>query len=111
VTIPDRIVRLRSPPAAEDTSVLDPCRVNPDSRIELNGRGEIEIMPPTQAKMEEYSENGVRLGWLLNPEACQVVVYHPGQPVNVFENLESIAGDPELRRFLLDLQPIRDPGF
>jgi hypothetical protein len=48
LTVPDRTFRLRWPPAAEDQAVfLDLCRANPDYRIELNGRGEMEIMPPT----------------------------------------------------------------
>jgi Uma2 family endonuclease len=53
----------------------------------------------------------MRLGWLLNPDGRQVFVYRPGQPVGVFDGLDSISGDPELPGFVLDLRPIWEPGF
>jgi Uma2 family endonuclease len=48
LSVPAQTLRLRWPPAAADEGVFrDLCRANPDYRIELNARGEIEIMPPT----------------------------------------------------------------
>ena len=44
----------------------------------------LELMSPTdylvniQAKMQEYLENEVKLGWLINPQAKQVEIYRLG---------------------------------
>jgi Uma2 family endonuclease len=43
----------------------------------------VELVSPTddvnalEAKMQEYIENGCRLGWLVNPQKRQVTVYRP----------------------------------
>lgn len=60
----------------------------------------------TQEKMEEYRNNGARLGWLIHPSRKQVHIYRLGQPVQVLDNPQSISGDPELPGFLLDLEPV-----
>jgi Uma2 family endonuclease len=45
----------------------------------------IKLMSPTdeletkQQKMEEYIDFGVKLGWLINPDAQQVEIYRQGQ--------------------------------
>ncbi|MEM7557357.1 MAG: Uma2 family endonuclease [Cyanobacteria bacterium P01_A01_bin.84] len=50
----------------------------------------LELMSPsdklevTQAKMQEYRDNGVQLGWLINPQQQQVEIYRPGE-VKVLE--------------------------
>ncbi len=72
----------------------------------------IELRSPTdrlavvQAKMDEYLANGARLGWLLDPEPRQVYVYRPGQPVEQLDRPESVAGDPVLSGFILDLREV-----
>ena len=43
----------------------------PDFVIEL--RSPTDSLTLVQAKMREYIENGSRLGWLLNPEAREVL--------------------------------------
>ena len=55
-------------------------------------------------KLEEYVANGARLGWLLNPEARQVLVYRPGRAVEVLDHPEPVTADPELTGFVLDLR-------
>jgi Uma2 family endonuclease len=45
----------------------------PDFVIEL--RSETDRLPPLQAKMVEYRDNGVRLGWLINPRDREVEIY------------------------------------
>jgi Uma2 family endonuclease len=57
-------------------------------------------------KMEEYRENGARLGWLINPEHRQVYVYRPGEPVQCLDNPTSIGGDPVLSGFTLDVREL-----
>lgn len=198
LTVPRQTLRFRWSPAVADEGVFrDLCRANPDYRIELNARGEIEIMPPTggrtgrknakllsaldtwaerdgrgetfdsstdfhlpdgatrspdaswvrrdrlaalsaadkegflplapdfvvelrspsdslgtlQAKMAEYRDNGVRLGWLMDPETSQVSIYRPGEPVQCLGGLQQLSGAPELPGFVLDLRRIWEPGF
>ncbi len=45
----------------------------PDFVIEL--RSPSDRLPPLQAKMEEYIQNGARLGWLLDPVDNSATVY------------------------------------
>lgn len=72
----------------------------------------VELLSPednpdlTRAKMEEYIENGARLGWLIDPKQKQVCVYRPGVPVQCLDNPASISADPELPGFILDLTEI-----
>jgi Uma2 family endonuclease len=69
----------------------------------------MELMSPNdnlaeaQAKMQEYIDNGVRLGWLLNREAKQVEVYRLGQSKEVLQQPTQLAGDPILPGFILNL--------
>jgi Uma2 family endonuclease len=72
----------------------------------------VELMSPTdslaetQAKMQEYLENGMRLGWLIDRKRQQIHIYRPGQDVSVIDAPPRISGDPELPGFLLDLKPV-----
>ncbi len=83
----------------------------PDFVVEL--RSPSDRLRGIQAKMEEYMENGVRLGWLIDPLDPQhrVYVYRPDVPVEILEAPESISGDSELPGFTLDLKPIWEPAF
>lgn len=72
----------------------------------------IELLSPTDSlratreKMQEYLANGARLGWLIDPERKRVSVYRPNLPVEEQDQLGTIAGDPVLRGFVLDLNEI-----
>jgi Uma2 family endonuclease len=72
----------------------------------------IELVSPSdrlrsvQRKMEEWLDNGIRLGWLIDPEAKRVYVYRPDVEVQPLDNLDSISGDPVLPGFILDLREI-----
>ncbi len=59
-----------------------------------------------QDKLEEFIDNGARLGWLLDPEQRQVYVYRPSASVIRLDAPEAIAGDQELPGFVLDLREI-----
>ncbi len=85
--------------------------ISPDFAIEL--RSSSDTLAGIQRKMEEYMENGVRLGWLIDPLDPQrrVYVYRPDADVEVLEAPEYLSGDPELPEFTLDLKPIWEPGF
>ena len=77
----------------------------------------IELLSPTdrldstKAKMDEYIENGSRLGWLIDPESRHVHVYRPNSLVVTIENVSEISADPELPGFVLDLKEIWQPNL
>lgn len=76
----------------------------PDFVIEL--RSPSDSLSIAQAKMQEYLENGARLGWLMDPEQKRVYVYRPGAPVQRLENPEKVSSDPVLPGFVLDLREV-----
>lgn len=76
----------------------------PDFAIEL--RSPSDSLSDVQDKMTEYLENGVLLGFLLDPRQRRVYVYRPGQDAEVLEEPETVSGDPVLPGFVLDLTAI-----
>lgn len=64
----------------------------------------VELMSPSdqrpvrfkmvQAKMAEYIENGVHLGWLIDPFEKKVYVYRPRKRVQCLESPATLYGDP-----------------
>ncbi len=78
--------------------------IAPDFVAEL--RSPSDTLPMLQAKMAEYMENGVRLGWLIDPFLRQVHVYRPGQAVEILDDPETVSGDPVLPGFTLNLLEI-----
>jgi len=108
---------VRSPDAAwtrsERLAELSPDMLHrflplaPDFVIEL--RSQSDRLGDLQAKMAEYSENGVALGWLIDPSLRQVHIYRLGQSVTILDEPDMIAGEPELAGFELDLRPVWQP--
>jgi Uma2 family endonuclease len=78
--------------------------VVPDFVMEL--RSDTDRLSDLQQKMQEYRDNGVRLGWLINPQDRQVEIYRQGQDVEILENPLSLSGEDVLPGFMLDLQSI-----
>jgi len=72
----------------------------PDFVVELLSPS--DVLGATQEKMQEYLENGARLGWLLVPASKRVYVYRPGQQIEELENPEYLPGAPVLPGFVLD---------
>jgi Uma2 family endonuclease len=72
----------------------------------------IEVRSPSDSlhdllvKMDAYTVNGARLGWLIDPRERAVHVYRPGVPPERLDHLDAISADPELPGFVLDLAPI-----
>lgn len=85
--------------------------IAPDFVVEL--RSSSDSLASVRRKMEEYIASGTRLGWLIDSvdPRLRVYVYRPGSEVEVLERPESISGEPELPGFVLDLQPVWEPGF
>jgi Uma2 family endonuclease len=78
----------------------------PDFVLEI--RSPSDSLAVVQAKMQEYMENGARLGWLIDPFQRRVHVYRPGQPVEVLEDPVTVAGEDVLPGFDLNLSEIWD---
>lgn len=76
----------------------------PDFVVEL--RSASDDLDTLRVKMQEYIDNGVRLGWLLNPQDQQVEVYRLGQPVEVLQSPQSLSGEGVLPGLTLDLSRI-----
>ena len=76
----------------------------PDFAVELVS--ETDDLEETQSKMQEYVDNGLRLGWLINPRTRQVEIYRPNQAIEVLQSPATLSGEEVLPGFILDLQPI-----
>lgn len=72
----------------------------PDFVIEL--RSESDALEPLQQKMQEYINNGLRLGWLINPQDQQIEIYKANQPKQVLQNADQVDGDNILPGFVVD---------
>ncbi|MEP6901517.1 MAG: Uma2 family endonuclease [Actinomycetota bacterium] len=95
------ISRLEKFSPAELKKFLPLC---PDFVIEL--RSESDDLKDLQAKMDEYIENGARLGWLINPKEKEVHVYRPNSEAEVLDNPKTVSGADVLINFELDLTEI-----
>ncbi len=81
----------------------------PDFVIEL--RSPTDRLKDVQDKMKEYLDNGLKLGWLIDPEEKQVYVYKPHTQVECLKNPSEISSDSILSGFVLDLEQIWQSGF
>jgi Uma2 family endonuclease len=79
----------------------------PDFVIEL--RSPSDRLADVKGKMQEYIDNGARLGWLFDPSNRQVYRYRPGI-IEPLDNPQEIS-DPLLPGFVLNLREIWDPRF
>ena len=72
----------------------------------------VELLSPSdnlatlQAKMQEYLDNGARLGWLINRQTRQVEIYRLDRSVDVLDNPESLSGEDILPGFILQMSDI-----
>jgi Uma2 family endonuclease len=56
--------------------------------------------------MLEYIANGAEMAWLIDPLRKRVYLYRPNENVHILENPDTVAGDPELRGFILDVRAL-----
>ena len=77
----------------------------PDFVIELVSPSDIKNQryEDLQAKMQEYLDNGVQLGWLIEPKAKTVEIYRLGKQVEILNNPRTLLGENVLPEFNLDL--------
>ncbi|MEE3719655.1 Uma2 family endonuclease [Tumidithrix elongata RA019] len=72
----------------------------------------IELLSPTDswlkgmAKMQEYQDNGCRLGWLIDPKSKRVAIYRLDKPVEILQAPSSLSGEDVLVGFVLSLENI-----
>ena len=101
----------RSPDAAwilrQRTRALTPEQrrkfppIAPDFVIEL--RSATDALEILHAKMGEYMDAGVQLGWLINPQQQQAEIYRPGEEVEVRNLPTELSGEDILPGFTLSL--------
>lgn len=82
--------------------------IAPDLVIELVSPSDLtnQRYEDLQAKMNEYLDNGVRLGWLIEPSAKTVEIYRLNKPVEILNNPRNLSGENILPGFTLDLTEI-----
>jgi len=78
----------------------------PDFVVEL--RSSSDDLKSLEDKMKEYRDNGVRLGWLIDPQNRRVEIYRLGQEVEVLQSPAMLLGEDILPGFVLELQGIFD---
>ncbi|GCE61382.1 Uma2 family endonuclease [Microcystis aeruginosa] len=75
--------------------------LSPDFVIELMSAS--DSLETARKKMQEYLDNGTRLGWLINRKTREVEIYRQGQTVEILTNPESLSGESILPEFSLNL--------
>ena len=76
----------------------------PDFVVEL--RSPSDSLQLLKDKMQEYIDNGVSLGWLIDRPNRQIYIYTPNHKVQCLDNSKTISGDPLLSDFVLNLVKI-----
>jgi len=79
-------------------------RICPDFVVEL--RSKSDTLKPLQDKMQEYRNNGARLGWLLDPQNKTVAIYRANGEVETLANPQEVSGEDILPGFTLKLARI-----
>lgn len=83
----------------------------PDFVIEL--RSETDNLDKLRSKMQDYLINGLRLGWLIDPQTSLIEIYRPNQEVETLISTNQVppilSGESVLPEFVLDLASILNP--
>lgn len=93
--------RIAALPAAQRGHLWRLC---PDFVVEL--RSPSDRLALVDSKMREWIANGVKLGWLIDTEGRNVIIYRPEREPEVLANPASIAGDGPVDGFVLDLKEV-----
>jgi Uma2 family endonuclease len=75
--------------------------LTPDFALELMSPS--DQLKTTQEKMREYRDNGVKLGWLINPQQQQVEIYRLDKPTEVVNKPSSLSGEDILPNLVIEL--------
>jgi len=78
------------------------AHISPDFVIEI--RSETDALDRLKQKMVEYIENGVRLGWLIDPQDQQVWIYRADGSMSHVDSFDTpLSGEDVLEGFELRL--------
>lgn len=97
-------IRLERWNALTETEKASFAPICPNFVVELKSSS--DTLSGLKAKMAEYLDNGVSLGFLIDRQQRQVHVYRPGQAPEVLENPDAVSGDPELPGLSLQMARI-----
>ncbi|NJL38408.1 MAG: Uma2 family endonuclease [Leptolyngbyaceae cyanobacterium SM1_4_3] len=75
--------------------------ITPDFVLEL--LSPTDTLEKTQAKMQEYMNSGVKLGWLIDRDNHYVEIYRTDQPIEVLKRPEQLSGEDVLPGFILKM--------
>ena len=76
----------------------------PDFVVEL--RSKTDSLSTLQAKMQEYIDNGARLGWLIDHQNRRVEIYRSRGKIEILDQPENLSGEAVLPGFSLSLTRI-----
>ncbi|MBD0264903.1 MAG: Uma2 family endonuclease, partial [Tolypothrix sp. Co-bin9] len=76
----------------------------PDFVVEL--RSSSDSLKKLREKMREYIDNGVRLGWLLDPKNKTVEIFRLEKEVEILESPTTVSGEDVLPGFELNLNKV-----
>ncbi|MDB9516766.1 Uma2 family endonuclease [Roseofilum reptotaenium CS-1145] len=76
----------------------------PDFVVEL--RSKSDTLKSLQEKMQEYIDNGAKLGWLIDPQNRMVEVYRVGLEAEKLSNPTELSGEEILPGFVLNLRRV-----
>ncbi|NJO75276.1 MAG: Uma2 family endonuclease [Leptolyngbyaceae cyanobacterium RM1_406_9] len=78
--------------------------ITPDFVLEL--LSPTDTLEKTQAKMQEYMNSGVKLGWLIDRDNHYVEIYRINQPIEVLRRPEQLSGEDVLPGFILKMNVV-----
>ncbi|MEM8528816.1 MAG: Uma2 family endonuclease [Bacteroidota bacterium] len=82
--------------------------VTPDFVVEV--RSATDSLKTAKAKMEEWIENGVRLGWLVDFQNKQVFIYREDGSIEIVKGLQhKLSGEKVLEGFEFNLKQLKMP--
>jgi Uma2 family endonuclease len=82
------------------------ARITPEFVVEL--MSETDSLRELQDKMEEYIENGVLLGWLINPKTEEVFIYRQDGTISKVVGFNNkLSGENILKGFEFELALLR----
>ena len=96
-----RLDRWEEVPREERRKFASIC---PDFVVEL--RSPSDSPPELRRKMRQYIDQGVRLGWLIDPMTGMVEISRPGRAVENLQRPSTLSGEDVLPGFVLDLRGI-----
>lgn len=80
----------------------------PDFVVELRSPG--GRLTRARAKMREWTANGAKLAWLVDPERRAVEIYRPAMEPEILVEVEAVTGEGPVEGFVLDLRAVWDPA-